>query len=327
MREVSAETELKNQQAQAALEADVRSFVLENLPHDRNKIATGAKLEAMTAKELLSYYLYWLKRIVPPQPRRVHLSSQILLNPLFLEYKKAFPKLRDAIERGVSLQPYLSNGVAHGYYRHRALKEQRHLDLLLSDWGIHHLHLEKKENPKENGFGSDHLLFCIFKETDAYLIDIFPHDKPGVWADRALFRIVVENWSKENLFGELAVKPENPEGVSDDLSAARRHIDFRNRGIIVPIEVDGKIYVSSEAMLGAGIPLSSNIAVDEIWWLTLNFYIQWFESREGLATKLLALGAYIHPTERPRFHINLDGRFGVTPKSRDILLALGKVPL
>ena len=83
MKNRDAETGSNHDQVKTILEADIRPFVLENLPYDRAKTATVAELKAKSAEELLLYYMNWLQRLVPNLPRRVHLSSSFRINPLF----------------------------------------------------------------------------------------------------------------------------------------------------------------------------------------------------------------------------------------------------
>ena len=67
------------------------------------------------------------------------------------------------------------------------LKTRRDLDLLIADWGIHHLHL----SPERDGRRTGDLLFAVFRPDDAYLLQILPH---GNWAELSLLETIVRNW-------------------------------------------------------------------------------------------------------------------------------------
>ena len=311
-------------QVKAILEADIKAFVLENLPYDRAKTATVAELEAKSAGELLGYYINWLQRLVPNIPRRVHLSSSLMLNPLFLEYKDAFAKIRNLIETGGSLLPYLSRAVNYGYYRHKKLTGRRHLDLLLSECGIHHLHLEKKPNPEGKGFGSDHLLFCLFRQNDAYLIDILPHNQDGLWADSSLFRTIIDNWPNHNLL----VRSQSVQEEELREHKASEHLTQRGKGANSSISIDGQTFSGAGAMSGAGLSLHLPNMYQKLIWPTLfSFYHRWLNDREQMCTELLAQGVCLSSSSNPRFHIDPDGRFGVFEHSQKVFMCLGNLAI
>lgn len=318
------ETELKHDLVKATLDADIRSFVLESLPYDLAKTATVAELEAKSAEELFCYYINWLQRLVPNVPRRVHLSSSLLLNHLFLEYKDAFAKIRNLIETGGSLQSYLSRAVNDGYYRHKKLIGRRHLDLLLSECGIHHLHVEKKPNPEGKGFGSDHLLFCIFRQNDAYLIDILPHNQTDLWADSGLFRTILDNWPNHNLLIQAqSVQEEEPLEHN-----ATEHLTQRNKGANSPIYIDGQTFYGTGMMSHSGLshhPIA--MFQKHVRPVMFNFYYRWLAERDQLCRELLAQGVYLSASSNPRFHIDPDGRFGVFEHSQKAFFCLGKLAL
>ncbi|WP_430472705.1 hypothetical protein ACQ0MK_11470 [Thalassospira lucentensis] len=323
MKNRDAETGSNHDQVKTILEADIRSFVLENLPYDRAKTATVAELKAKSAEELLLYYMNWLQRLVPNLPRRAHLSSSLLLNPLFLEYKDAFAKIRNLIETGASLQSYLSHRVELGYVRDKKLKNRQHLDLLFSECGIHHLHLDKKPNPERKGLGSDHLLFCIFRQNDAYLIDILPHNQDGLWADSSLFRTIVENWPNHNL---LVRSPSVQEELREH--NATEHLIQRNKGANSSICIDGQAFFGTGMMSHAGLSQHLTLMYKKLVWPELfKFYYRWQTDREQLCTELLAQGAYLSSSSNPRFHIDPDGRFGVFEHSQKAFMCLGKLAL
>jgi hypothetical protein len=75
--------------------------------------------------------------------------------------------------------------------RDKRLQHRSDLDLLISDWGLHHLHLTSEM--EADGFvkRTGDLLFAAFTDDDAYLIGIYPH---GSWALHELVEILVREW-------------------------------------------------------------------------------------------------------------------------------------
>src|SRR5262249_47489321 len=82
-------------------------------------------------EQILLLYYNAMKRRVSPRPRRVHRSREIQRRVLSQVEMKALDRIAAAAEAGEDLSPRLSKGV-------RKLEGR---DLLLYDWGIHHLHL------------------------------------------------------------------------------------------------------------------------------------------------------------------------------------------
>lgn len=123
-------------------------------------------------------YFNLLHRKVPPKPRTVLFSKEFSCPPM---YKKRLLKIKKVIEKGEDITPYLS----------RNLKKLDYDDFMLNDWGIFHLHLGKKL--EEDGFieRTEPLLYAIFDESHAYLINVMKH---GEWANQVLMEIVHRNW-------------------------------------------------------------------------------------------------------------------------------------
>jgi hypothetical protein len=72
-------------------------------------------------------------------------------NPTLTHQSETIAQIIDDIEQGRDLTKYLSRRVAIGFDLPSAkgkknLAKQRHLDLLLNDWGIHHLHVSTTLN-------------------------------------------------------------------------------------------------------------------------------------------------------------------------------------
>jgi hypothetical protein len=103
------------------------------------------------------------------------------------------------------LTKYLSRRVSTGFALPlkpavKQLARLQHLDLLLNDWGIHHLHISTAV--AADGFvnRNDPLLFAMFEPEMAYLLDIGTHSS---FVDQRLAEIAVENWPDTKLFLEI----------------------------------------------------------------------------------------------------------------------------
>ena len=113
--------------------------MLDTLPYPPQDRPT---LEAMHYSDLLILFINWRSRYVTPRPRTVHRSIVLEANPLSSDpiYTPGLARITHLIETGGDLKPHLSRGVQYGY-RGTGPPKESHLDMMLNDWGIHHLHL------------------------------------------------------------------------------------------------------------------------------------------------------------------------------------------
>lgn len=102
-------------------------------------------------------YLNFLRRRVPPVPRKVFVASEFSCPQ---DLQAGLYVVRGKIESGQDLSPHLSS----------RLKTLEYHDMLLNDWGIHHLHLGTML--KQNGYveRTKFVLFVRFLPAFAYLI-------------------------------------------------------------------------------------------------------------------------------------------------------------
>jgi hypothetical protein len=158
----------------------VRDYVLTNLPHERADPKVVSALAAKSPAELLVIFLNWRNRFVSPTSRKVLRSPAFDANPIVVERSAAVATLVNNIMEGRDLTKYLSRHVAVGFsVAHNAnkkhLNRRRDLDLLLNDWGIHHLHISTAI--ESDGFVARDgpLIFAVFKPLVAYLIEVMNH--------------------------------------------------------------------------------------------------------------------------------------------------------
>jgi hypothetical protein len=243
---------------QVALQSDLRRLIIQNLPHDRSDARLVAQLCALKTSELAIVYHNWLSRLVRPVPRRVLKSMQLLTNTLSHTFSTALADIEAAIENGDDLTPRLSKAVATYGYVAGSGSGTRDKDLMLNDWGVHHLHLGTGQDAKDPRFlgRTDELLFVIFRPDTAYLLDIVPHMN---WTKQEIVRIAVTNWPGAELFLELLgiMAPSAPYTEAE-------HGKLRKAGVATPIEVDGRVYVARGMLSTAGTSIQSTRAADSL---------------------------------------------------------------
>ena len=115
-------------------------------------------------------YFDLLLRSVEAPPRVVREADTLVIPAAF---NAAFEDIKRRIELGEALTPYLSKRTSKPGTR----------DLLLYDWGIHHLHMAP-DRTKE-------LLFARFTDDSAYLVALMDHSS---WCDVELIEIILRNW-------------------------------------------------------------------------------------------------------------------------------------
>src|SRR2546427_6344314 len=124
------------------LAESARQWVLRFLPYDRSDASLVAYLNGLDARGLLILYRNWMRRLIKPQPRHVRKSTAFQQNPIAAERSADLPTIVRDIETGNDLRKYLSRDVKIGaQIPGRRRGRRRDLDLMLNDWGIHHLHV------------------------------------------------------------------------------------------------------------------------------------------------------------------------------------------
>jgi hypothetical protein len=199
---------------------------------------------------------YELRRI-PQRPRKAHISRSLRC-PRNLENGLAL--IISKIEKGQDLNPHLSRGMKKVHYN----------DLFLFDWGIHHLHLGIEI--EEDGYckRTGHVLFVIFEDDDALLIDVRLHgrENPQVWFQRDILDIIRVNWpSWIKRFQYKNSVHEN--GLSEaDLKILRVN---KHTNTLIKLS-DGKSYMApGMGITAAGTAIKATIKADKTWHLIEQF--------------------------------------------------------
>lgn len=221
----------------AAIEASMRDEMVRILP-TRSERERQAFL-ALSTDEMLARFFNWQSRLVHPHPRRVLRAMGFSDSPEFAKHEPNIRYLSGKIAAGIDVRPHLSEDVKLGYEPREKGENGADLDLLLNDWGIHHLHISR--DVRTNGFvrRGDDLLFAIFRPRTAYLLTVQSH---GAWAKSELVEAAIRTWPDDGLFLQLnGVIPER--GIDPS-----RRSSFRKAGVNVPVGVDGNTFISAASL-------------------------------------------------------------------------------
>jgi hypothetical protein len=161
-----------------------------------------------------------------PGPIRVHLAAGLDVHPDFSKAEDILTSLREGGDMSHCVSPMraakkaFQEATGSGDWS----RYQRMMDLLLNKWGIYHFHTD----------GSRLLVFVYIANSEAFVLDILPHDKN--WKiERRLVEIVVRNWSNQDIV--VAV------GTGNSLLSEEVLLTERKRGTNMRVEVDGTFYM------------------------------------------------------------------------------------
>jgi hypothetical protein len=225
------------------------NYILTNLPYDRGNPEVDAALRAMQPGQLLVTYVNWQNRLISASPRQVRRSTVFDKNPVALERSTTIKKIVNDIERGRDLTKYLSRGVREGFAlppnpNIKQLNRRQELDLLLNDWGIHHLHIST--TVEADGFveRDGPLIFAVFKQQTAYLIDVMNHRE---WTNEHLIQVIVRTWPNAGLAFEL-------KGIipSEQTYTAEERSKLRGVGVSSFVNIDGRAFMPNAGISTAG---------------------------------------------------------------------------
>lgn len=207
--------------------------------------ADRAALEALPTPDMLIHLFNWCSRLIHPHRRLVFRSEALAASCADQDERNAVDLLCAKLAVGMDVNPHLSRRVKCGYAKRRpGGGDGENLDLLLNDWGIHHLHLSPI--PEMDGFNerTDRLLFVMMRPGEAYVLMVGDHSS---WTDMDLVTAAVRSWPKADLFLEL--KGCIP---GQTMSAADVKV-LRKAGVNAVINVGGAAYMSglSLGMTGA----------------------------------------------------------------------------
>ena len=287
----------------------VAEWVLGALPYDRSDPDVVRALNRKHPGELLALYYNWRNKLIPAHPRQVMCSREFDQNPIAAERSDVIAKIIAHIEQGDDLTKYLSRRVRTGFElpqnpAKKMLNKLQHLDLLLNEWRIHHLHLSTTVEPDGFVERDDPLLFAIFLPGKAYLLDIGTHD---TFADDGLARIAIESWPADQLFleldGVLGLRDGSPYSSED-----RKKL--RGAGIGSFIQIGNRVFSPPGGISTAGTSTQASMWSNHIMRALRHFEEQVQKDPSQIVDIIRQHGA--HPSDTPEFKFAMfENGFGV----------------
>lgn len=183
---------------------------------------------ALDVDEQAWRFMNWQSRLVHPHPRQVNIADGFDRLPAVQANLPEVAALLGRMASGDDLSVHLSRDVMlHGYSLHPAgRKHGRDFDLLLNEWGIHHLHIGTAKGKE--------LLYVIFGRGVAFVLAVASH---GAWTSRGLIEVTVRSWPKQGLFVSLNVLP-GRDWTEDE------HKGLRRAGATTAAVIDNRPWIS-----------------------------------------------------------------------------------
>lgn len=205
-----------------------------------------AEVDSWPAAKLFSLFYDNENRQVPVQRYTVHISKELQKT---LEaappYRENLKKIIQLFEKGQSLAPYLSTQV----------QKPLNMDRLLLHWGLNHLHVSSGNMVKGVAERAGYWLFFRISGTDAYLVDVRPHQKEEM-LKVALIEIVDRNWPALNkFFPSLSEAPPLSEAAIESL---------RRKNVTAFVSTERGLVLGGSGVLSSGASIEANLAYRQV---------------------------------------------------------------
>lgn len=194
-----------------------------------NEYGSKFDLERSTDASYLSErYLRARAKMIFRRPRSVHHSAELRARLGMLEdrYRKPFATIEERFETGGDLTEFLS----------KLASKVDKPDAMLTDFGIHHLHLGEKRSPNAKRVErSGRLLLVWVAVDDAYFIDIRPHPQQHDphdygWSHKEYLEIIERNWP--HLLDPYELRGVSGDSISD---RGRKELQRKNANVVTRI--------------------------------------------------------------------------------------------
>jgi hypothetical protein len=298
----------------------IGTWVLENLPYERDNEKVRDALKVKSPMELLVIYLNWHGRLIVASSRQVLRSGAFDANPIAKERETAIGQIIGDIESGSPLTKYLSRGIRFGFAlppdpQKKQLNRRRELDLLLNDWGIHHLHISTEVGPDGFVKRGEPIIFAIFKPDRAYLIDIMKH---GDWTNEQVVRTIIDSWPNDRLAHEL-------KGIvgGGPCWSAQERAQLRGVGITTALSIDGRVYMPGAGISTAGTSPGTFMKARQVLNAVKSFEEQVEAKQDVIAEAIRQRGGQIHDELSFVFSVFEHG-FGVVETNSGLQIILGQ---
>lgn len=300
------------------LEKSLHIWILNNFPYDKNDASLCRYIENMGLADLLINYLNWASRFVSAVPRRIERSSTFNRKVQTSSEMLEIAFILDDINKGNSLHKYLSRGVETAIClpNENGKLNRRDLDLMLNEWGVHHLHLSI--TALSDGFvaRTNNLLLAFFTNEVAYIVDILPHNK---WTDKGIIETIYRDFPKS---GAIAVL----EGIDPPKRtfSENEHRQLRNSGVHTMTVIGGKVVipVTGYSMDGTNFKIINSAKVifkylkyfEDIWWNYNNLILKYFE-------QIMFIDCPKYPVFK--FDTDAEGQFGIVEEKTRVFIKCG----
>lgn len=215
---------------------DVRAFFAADLLAASYPLPPASGDRHRDAHRILVDHWNARTRRIEARPRKVHWSRELRTREasIPLSIRAGLAMAEAELQGGASLQPRLS----------RSLNNRESNDLMLHDFGLHHIHLGTAPDARGPIARTGELLVVLIRPDDAYLVDVREH---GCWSEHDLIEIVHANWPSVLAPFRLNIEPS-----SASVTPAQR-ANLRSRRMSTAIEMpDGTVY----AGVGGGFVMS-----------------------------------------------------------------------
>jgi hypothetical protein len=221
-------------------------------PFDRTDADLVAHLSGLNARGILIIYFNWMSRLVKPQPREVRKSKAFEQNPIVAARASDFAQIIGDIEIGSDLKRYLSRGVEIA--ADLPGKKRRDLDLMLNDWGVHHLHISTQAEADGYVKRDGPLVFAIFRPPTAYLIDVMSHKD---WTRGHVLDVLATEWPEEGIIHELR-------GVHAGRHTDEERAALRKNHLTTIFEHGGRVFMPSGGLTLGGTAIGVTMGADKL---------------------------------------------------------------
>ncbi|HHH9561161.1 TPA: hypothetical protein ACP321_005336 [Pseudomonas aeruginosa] len=150
---------------------------------DIMKNSWNMDISSIKPSEIPIFYFHAEARRIQPTPRTIKLADNFSYDK---KHSDGWTEIKNKIEQGKDLSPYLSLGIEIAARQ----------DDLLFEWGVHHLHLGTRPHSKKTNFveRTGPLLFGHFTQDTFYAIGIYSHED---WCNTTIIESLAKNWPEK----------------------------------------------------------------------------------------------------------------------------------
>jgi hypothetical protein len=176
---------------------------------------------------------------------------------------------------------------------------------MLNAQGIHHLHISTHVEPDGYVKRDGPLLFAVFKERAAYLIDIMGH---GDWTRDHVLKVLAAEWPDEGIIHEIkGGEGFKVIGLSRNYTEAER-AHLQKHGINTAVDIGGKIVMPGGLITTAGTTFNATRAADEVL-RQIDAFVERYVKKPKKLRALFEGKGFAFPKGTPKFEfaIQRDG--------------------